>query len=580
MNWNSVGMRLVLVVLGLILAVSAALLWIYAEQQRRTAIEAEVRMARNVILAAEAARDQVAEQWRMEIFTPMMLRQFSALPDEQERKRKILSTVPIVAAWNMIREHAEQNGYRLRTPRNNPRNPENVPDAVEAKALAFFQRHPEAGEYQVIDEENNVLRYFRPVRLQEQCLICHGDGGRSLELWGRDDGRDILGYPMEGKKAGDLHGAFEIVSPLDDVDAVIAANLWKGFGLISLAALVVGAGLFFTTKRVVVDPLTRLGLKLQDIAQGSGDLTSRLEVKGKDEFAWIAHSFNRFVKKLRNLVLTIQDGGAHLTKEIEHLDQVAVTTGEGAVCQGNQIRHLVTVMAEMTTAIREIAEHTAKAAETSQATDKETQAGQAVVREAIARIEGLATEVDKAAAVLKELENDSDSIGEVLKIIGDIADQTNLLALNAAIEAARAGEQGRGFAVVAEEVRTLASRTQESTAQIQDTIERLRNRAHQAVAVIGQSKEQAHASMEDARGVSKVLDNITKMMNEVRDMNMQIAGAVEKQSAMSAEVNENVGRINQGVEETCAKMQETREAVTSLREEADKLNRMVGQFRT
>ncbi len=580
MNWHSVGMRLVLVVIGLILAASGGLLWVYAVQQHRTAIEAEARMARNVLIAAEATRDQVARQWQMEIFTPELLRQFSALPDEQERRRKILSTVPIVAAWNMIRENAAENGFQLRTPRNNPRNPQNIPDAIEAKALAYFGRHPDATEYQVIDEKNNTLHYFRPVRLQEQCMICHGDPSQSLALWGRDDGRDILGYPMEGKKVGDLHGAFEIVSSLDNADAVIAANVWRGVGLIALAAFVVGGGLFLTTKKLVVDPLTHLGLRLQDIAQGSGDLSARLEVRGKNEFAWISHSFNQFVKKLRNMVLTIQEGSHHLAKEVEHLDQVAVATEEGAHCQGKEIRQLATVMEQMATAVQEIAETTAKAADTSQATNRETRSGQTVVKEAIAKIDRLATEVDKAAEVLKELENDSDSIGEVLKIIGDIADQTNLLALNAAIEAARAGEQGRGFAVVAEEVRTLASRTQESTAEIQNTIERLRNRAHQAVAVIGQSKEQAQASMEEAHSVNSVLEKITRMMEEVREMNMQIASAVEKQSEVSAEVNHKVGKISDEAEGTCARMQETREAVAGLRDETQKLAQLVAKFRT
>ncbi|BCX89788.1 methyl-accepting chemotaxis protein [Methylomarinovum tepidoasis] len=579
MNWNSVGMRLVLVVLGLIFMVSVALLWIYARQQRNTAIEAEVRMAQNVIQAAEAARDQVARKWDMGIFSPEMLHQFTALPQD-EAKQKILATVPIVNAWEMIRKNAGANGYRLRTPRHNPRNPANEPDALEAEALAYFKQHPEAQDYRVVDEKTNTLHYFRPVRLQQQCLVCHGDPRNSLALWGRDDGRDILGYPMEGKKVGDLHGAFEIITPLDTADAAISAHVWKASGLIGLAALLVGGGLFFTARRMVVDPLTQLGMKLQDIASGSGDLTARLEVRGKNEFAWIAHSFNQFVKKLRNMALTVQDAAHHLAKETERLNEAAVDTGQRATCQGEAIQHLVTMMEQMSAAIQEIAETTAKAAENAQATDQETQAGRQVVQAAIEKIDRLAVEVDKAAQVLKELEKDSDSIGEVLKIIGDIADQTNLLALNAAIEAARAGEQGRGFAVVAEEVRTLASRTQESTAEIQNTIERLRNRARQAVGVIDQSKEQAQASKEEAHGVNTVLESITRMMNDVREMNTQIASAVEEQSMVSAEVSQNVASISEGVEETCARMEETRQAVASLRENAEKLDQTANQFRT
>ena len=580
MNWNSVGMRLVLVVLGLILLVSGGLLWAYAAQQRNTAVAAETAQARNVIQVAETVRDHVAEQWKMGNYTTSLLRRFSALPDENEAKSKILSTIPIVVAWQVIRANAEENGFTLRTPRTNARNPNNEPDELEARALRYFAEHPQAREYEVIDEATNSLRYFRPVHLQEQCMICHGDPRNSLELWGNEDGRDILGYPMDNKKVGDLHGAFEILTSLDDVDAAILSNVGKAFGLMGLGALIVGLGLFFTTKRLVVDPLTNLGLKLQDIAQGEGNLNVRLDIHGKNEFAWVASSFNRFVKKIRNMVLTLKDSSQYLAQEADHVEKLAQGTGVDAARQGDEMRHVAVTMQQMAAAVQEIAQNTTRASEVARTTDSETKSGHEVVHNAIANIERLASEVDKAALVLKELEGDSDSIGEVLKIIGDIADQTNLLALNAAIEAARAGEQGRGFAVVAEEVRTLASRTQESTAEIQQTIERLRNRARQAVEVIGHSKEQAEQSKDEAHAVNSVLDNVTRMIDEVSEMNAQIASAVEEQSMVSEEINQNVAQVNEGVEKTQLKMQETREAIGKLREQTGKLDQVVAQFRT
>ncbi len=580
MNWNSVGMRLVLVVLGLILLVSGGILWAYAAQQRTAVVEAESSKARNIIQVAETVRDHVAGQWEMGNYTPSLLRMFSALPDENEAKSKILSTVPIAVAWEVIRANADENGFTLKTPRKGARNPNNEPDEIEAEVLRYFASHPQASEYQVIDEKSNSLRYFRPVRLQQQCLICHGDPKNSLELWGREDGKDILGYPMDNKQVGDLHGAFEIVTPLDNADAIIAANVGKASGLMGLAALIVALGLFFTTKRMVVDPLTNLGLKFQDIAQGEGDLTARLKVKGNNEFAWVAHSFNQFVKKIRNMVLTLKDGSYYLAQETDHVEQVAVATDEDAKRQGEEVRHVAVTMEQMAAAVNEIARNTTRASEVARATNGEAKSGQGVVQEAIVKIDQLAAEVEKAAQVLKELEGDSDSIGEVLKIIGDIADQTNLLALNAAIEAARAGEQGRGFAVVAEEVRTLASRTQESTAEIQQTIERLRSRARQAVEVIGQSKEQAERNKAEAHTISSVLGNVTRMIDEVSEMNAQIASAVEEQSMVSEEINQNVAHVNERVEKTQLKMQETREAIANLREQTNKLDQIVGQFRT
>ncbi len=579
MNRHSVGMRLVLVVAGLLALSALVLLGLYAKQQRQQVIEAEARRAKNVLVVAEAVREQVAKQWELGVFAPAQLRALAQLPASEARE-KILAAVPVKVSWDLIKLKAKEEGYELRTPRQNPRNPANAPDALEAKALEYFASHPEAREYLLVDEEQNRLRYFRPVRLGEQCLMCHGDPRTSQSLWERSDGKDVLGYPMEGKRVGELHGAFEIIASLDEADGAIAANVAKGSGLIALVVLIVASGLYFTTKGLVVDPLTALGLRLQDIAQGEGDLTARLEAKGKNEFAWVAHSFNQFMKKLRNLVLTVKDSSQDLAREAGRLDQLASATEQGEASQRSELAHVASTMQQMTAAVQEIAHSTTKAADASQATDAEVKAGQAVVQRAIVKIDQLASEVDKAAQVLRELEGDSDSIGEVLKIIGDIADQTNLLALNAAIEAARAGEQGRGFAVVAEEVRTLASRTQESTAEIQQTIERLRNRARQAVQVISQSKEQAHASMAEAHTVNTVLANITRMIDEVKEMNAHIASAVEEQSMVSEEINQNVVRVNDEVDAAYVKMEETRQAIVHLREQAGKLAEIVGQFRT
>jgi methyl-accepting chemotaxis protein len=183
--------------------------------------------------------------------------------------------------------------------------------------------------------------------------------------------------------------------------------------------------------------------------------------------------------------------------------------------------------------VQEVARNATEAAKAASHSDEEAQNGQAVVDRTINAIDALASEVDRAANVIHRLEQDSDKIGTVLDVIKGIAEQTNLLALNAAIEAARAGEQGRGFAVVADEVRTLASRTQQSTAEIQQMIERLQAGAQEAVSVMEDSRSRASDSVSSAQSAGQSLESITRSVASITDMNTQIASAADEQSALS-----------------------------------------------
>ena len=202
-----------------------------------------------------------------------------------------------------------------------------------------------------------------------------------------------------------------------------------------------------------------------------------------------------------------------------------------------------------------------------------------MVERTINAIDALANEVDRAANVIHRLEQDSDQIGTVLDVIKGIAEQTNLLALNAAIEAARAGEQGRGFAVVADEVRTLASRTQHSTSEIQQMIERLQAGAQEAVSVMEDSRSRASDSVSSAQSAGQSLGSITQSVASITDMNTQIAAAADEQSAVAEEINKNIVNINHAAELAANGAQQTSAASTALAELAQDLQEMVGQFK-
>lgn len=246
----------------------------------------------------------------------------------------------------------------------------------------------------------------------------------------------------------------------------------------------------------------------------------------------------------------VSDSSLTLSRNAEHLAVRVEETGQDIQRQQAETDQVAKAINEMSTTIQEVANHAGQTAEAATAARGEAAAGMTVVQDTRRAIETLAGEVDEAAAVIEQLRKDSDDITTVLEVIGGIAEQTNLLALNAAIEAARAGEQGRGFAVVADEVRTLASRTQGSTREINAMIERLQTAARKAVEVMGASRDKVASSVNQAGKAANSLQSITDAVNIISDMSAQIATAVEQQSAMADEVNRSITTIRATAEHT------------------------------
>lgn len=572
---ESIGMKIIQLVLLFMLLATALTLTLYGRSQFQESVDAEVRNARNLTLVAESIRDSVSDEWARGVYTPEMLRQFAEIPDLQERRDKIVSTVPSLVSVATIRDKSVEGKFTMRTPRDGARNPENYPDAVEKEALSYFETHPQTTEYHVVDKDS--VRYFRPVRLQQQCLYCHGDPATSKELWGREDGKDPLGYPMEGKKLGDLHGAYEIIRSLEESNAAT----WKAIRWFALAALggflLLGILVYQTTERVLVRPLSEFIHKMQNI--GGGDLTSRLQAEGKTELAWLSYCFNTFVKQIQKIIADIRINGESVSTVSQQLSHIVMDTEQGARTQQFETEHVVSAMREMASAVGEVAHSAAQAADAAEDAKRKAHDGQRVVEQTVTAIDALALEIEQAARVVQELETDSDNIGGILQVIKDIADQTNLLALNAAIEAARAGEQGRGFAVVADEVRTLASRTQTSTAEIQRTIEQLQTKARSAVQVMRQSRERAQGSVTQATAAGQALRDINAMIVTITEKNAQIASASEEQSAVSEEIHRNLNNISDVSTRTVDLAHQASSASAQMLEAATSLRQSVDKFK-
>jgi methyl-accepting chemotaxis protein len=309
-----------------------------------------------------------------------------------------------------------------------------------------------------------------------------------------------------------------------------------------------------------------------------GNLTQEVNINGKDEYAWMGWEYTTARKAFKEMIEKIIANASQLASAADQLSSVTEQSNSGVMRQQSEIGQVATAMNEMSATVTEVSKNASNAATAAQEADEQAKNGCDVVNTTVQTINNLATEVERTSEVIENLKGDSISIGTVLDVIRDIAEQTNLLALNAAIEAARAGEQGRGFAVVADEVRTLASRTQQSTREINDMIERLQNGANQAVSVMEMGRSKAVESVEQAAKAGEALQAITGVVDNIKSMNMQIASAAEEQSSTAEEINRNIVNISEVAQETADGTQQTASASDALAKLAVDLQEHVGRF--
>ncbi len=313
-------------------------------------------------------------------------------------------------------------------------------------------------------------------------------------------------------------------------------------------------------------------------ALAKGDLTKKIKIAGKDEFAWLCWEYSCARKGFTEVVNSIKGNATQLAAAAEELSAITETSSQGVVRQQGETQQVATAMNEMSATVQEVARNAASAATAAAEADDQAKHGNEVVSQTVTTINELASEVAMTSEVIERLKGDSLSIGAVLDVIRDIAEQTNLLALNAAIEAARAGEQGRGFAVVADEVRTLASRTQQSTQEINGMIERLQSGANEAVVAMEQGRNKAEATVEQAQKAGEALSAITEVVYNIKAMNTQIASAADEQSSTAEEINRNIVNISEVADETATGATQTSNASEELARLAVDLQDKVSKF--
>jgi len=351
----------------------------------------------------------------------------------------------------------------------------------------------------------------------------------------------------------------------------------KMLSLLALGSLLFGGIISGLVARNIIRRLEETANSMARIA--SGDLSQSVMVHGKDEFGKLQQPMQAMQSRFLEMISKIGATASQLSTTVEEVSTVMQQTSSNIQQQQVETEQVSTAMNEMSIAIKEVSNSVAGTSNAANGANVETDKGQKIVQDAVDGIQQLAIQIDSTADIIGKVEQDSENINTVLDVIKGIADQTNLLALNAAIEAARAGEQGRGFAVVADEVRTLAGRTQESTAEINHIIDQLQLGARKAVQAMTQSREQSNTVVEKAKLAGSSLNTIATSVAQIDDMSTQIATAAEEQNAVAESMNNNIKQIRDMAVDNSASVHQTTQTGGNLARLAAELQGLIDEFR-
>jgi len=478
-QWSLRG-KIVLVGVFLPTVLILILFRFYASEAREKTLQAYADKARAICLTAESTRDGMESKWQMGLFKAEQLRSLAA----EGQKDKVLAMVPVVAAWDAAMRKAQEGGYTFKVPKHSPRNPKNEPDALEARAIKLMEEK-NLEEYYEIDPSLNAVRYFRPVRLTETCLLCHGDPQNSQALWGNDQGIDPTGGAMENWKVGEIHGAFEVIQSLAQADKQLSASLTKGWQVVVLG--LIGMAIFFATliiRIVATSVIKPIRLIIRDLTRGADNL---LDAAGQ-----VSSSSHE-----------LADGAARQAASLEETSSAL-----------EEVSSMSKQNAENVTQTSRMAEDARNSAEVAQ------------------------TRMVRMTDAIDSIKKSADQTAIIMKTIDEIAFQTNLLALNAAVEAARAGEAGAGFAVVAEEVRSLALRSAEAAKQTAQLIEESQKNAGNGVDAAAEVKEILGKIVDGIKKVSSLAREITVASDEqalgVNQINLAVSDVDQVTQASAA----------------------------------------------
>lgn len=347
-------------------------------------------------------------------------------------------------------------------------------------------------------------------------------------------------------------------------------------GFIGLMLCIISALLI---TRSIIGPIRAMTGRLQDIAQGEGDLTQRVEIKGKNELGELAHWFNTMLEDIRNVIAEAISNSEQVASAATQISASAESTSDALMRQTSETSQVAAAVDEMAATTRDVADSAAQCALAAEESGKQAESGAEIVIRSVEEVRQIANIVDQSSAAMQELGSQTEAIGDLIGVINDIADQTNLLALNAAIEAARAGEHGRGFAVVADEVRKLAERTTEATAEVATTIQTIQQGTREAVELISSGADRVQTGVQLSDSAREALISIRESTDAMSCRIQSVAAAAEEQSASSDLISSSIGNISELSAVSNKAAEESTQASHSLSESAEHLRKIVQRFK-
>lgn len=384
----------------------------------------------------------------------------------------------------------------------------------------------------------------------------------------------LLSFISEFEEQGDATVEGQIEGIATTVNSLVSSMIFVlsiGLGISVLIVLMIQTS--------IIKPIKSIQYRVSNIAQGEGDLTARLKVQSQDELGQLSSEFNTFIEHIHSIIKLVLNSCENMNSSMTQMQSNTSAVSEKVSNQKQHTDSIAQAFEELSSCANNIAQLTLAMTESANEAKSTTDEAQLTVHKTIDSIKSLSSEINAASNTVSSLEKEVGSIVSVLDVIIGIAEQTNLLALNAAIEAARAGEQGRGFAVVADEVRALASKTQASTAEIQETINRLKSGSQNAVQAMNRSREQSQVTVEQSEEVSRALNSIANKVGLINESNMQVASASEEQTAVSKQMSENVEGIVSIALDTEENMRVTETSSRSVSQKTAELNEVLNRFK-